>query len=107
VVISRAFLCSAREEFARDVRPLRFERCSRGRLCPTRAGIPIPRIPNVAFLAVQIRMHPRTVATVVFLRAIVSRVPVPARIVPKRLHGETAARRRSGIVSDRVLQLLE
>ena len=49
-----------------------------------RAAIPVAGVPKVAFLAVQVRMHPRTRLIVHILRELVRPFPVAARVVPER-----------------------
>jgi hypothetical protein len=48
-----------------------------------RLSIPIARIAAIAFFAVQVRMHPRTVTALIVLSKRVSAFPVPSRVPPQ------------------------
>ena len=63
-------------------------------------------IPDVALFAVQIGMHPGARAVLLgLLHRRMRTLPVAARVMPKRLHRESASRRRRGPVGHRVLQI--
>ena len=71
------------------------------RHCPARPCVPIARISEVPFLAVQIRMHPCTVTIAfILLRRGMRGVPITAAIVPEREKWEAEIRRRQPIASD-------
>src|SRR6476619_7249590 len=65
--------------------PLRLERHIIRRASATGARVPVTRVTGVTLLAMQIRVHPRSIATVIFLRTPMRRLPVAARVMPQSL----------------------
>src|SRR5262245_39113043 len=71
-----------RQELFDDRFPLFFERGLRDGA--TGAAIPVRRVPEVAFLAVEIGVNPGAGFSVDVLRDAMRRVPVATRVVPER-----------------------
>src|ERR671939_273835 len=72
----------AGEHCQRDLFPLDIERLLALRLA--RAAVPVARITEIAFLAMQICMNPCAGRIVDVLRNLVGRVPVTLGVVPQR-----------------------
>ena len=71
------------EERTRDLAPLVIER--RRGFGAARTAIPVACVVWIAFLAVQIGVHPGSVSRVDLLRQLVRAAPVAPRIVPEGL----------------------
>lgn len=71
---------SKAQQIAGDAAPLGFERFPTDRL--PRATVPVCRILVIAFLAMQVRVHPCSIAAFTFLRPVVRLLPVAPGIPP-------------------------
>src|SRR5262249_18234949 len=90
----------AAKQVERDAPPLEVERVGRDRL--TGAFVPVGGVAEIAFLAMQVRMHPGGVRILDVLGEMMRSVPFAARIVPQRAHERRKladVRRRSQFVN--------
>src|SRR5262249_37971679 len=79
-----------------NTQPFPLERLTTNRF--SRAPIPVCRIPLIAFLAMQIRVHPRALSPFVSLRRFVRPCPVAFAIPPQPRECQRKPRRRRGIL---------
>ena len=82
------------DQLPRDRLPLRRQIARRRRLA--RARIPVAGVALVAFLPVQVGMHPRPVGSANGLRERMRLVPLAERVMPQRQQGAAQPGRRRG-----------
>jgi len=90
-------LCYLRfpQQRGRNLLPLHLERLTT--LWFPRAAIPVSRVRQVTFLAVEVGVNPRAGLVVDILSHLMRRVPITLRIVPERTQRRRERRGRAGV----------
>jgi hypothetical protein len=95
---------TAQTAISRDAKPFRIERLSADRF--SRPTVPVRRVVRIAFLTMQVGVHPRTLGPFVLLGRFVCPLPIALGVPPETIECESEFRRRLGL-GERILKIFQ